>query len=199
MKLELRTEQLRKVRIAQMVPGVMYGKSIDSISVQASDKELKKALETYGKSMTFKVKIEGKTHFVYIKNIQTTILRPKEIIHFDLHRVSETDTLTNVIPLVFIGKEVFHTSKLYAQEEMTEVQAEYLPGHGVSKIEIDVSKLELGEFIQVKDIDLGENLKIIEDPEQVIVSIKEVTVVLDEDTDDEEGEIAIEAQEKSEE
>lgn len=198
MKLELRTESLRKVRESQMVPGVMYGKGIESISVQATDKELKMALAAYGKTMTFKVDVKGEMHFVYIKNVQTAILRPTTIIHFDLHRITATDKLTNLIPLVIIGKEVFHTSQLYAQEEMNEVQAEYLPGHGISSIEIDVSKLKLGETIQIKDLNVGDSVKIIEDPEQVVVSIKEVNVVLEEETeaDDEAIETTEEATEE---
>jgi hypothetical protein len=81
---------------------------------------------------------------------------------------------------------------------MNEVQAEYLPGHGISSIEIDVSKLKLGETIQIKDLNVGDSVKIIEDPEQVVVSIKEVNVVLEEETeaDDEAIETTEEATEE---
>ncbi|MBN2300588.1 MAG: 50S ribosomal protein L25 [Acholeplasmataceae bacterium] len=187
MKLELRTEPLRKVRLMNKVPGVMFGKSIESTSVQVDEKELKEALKTYGKSMTFKVKLDGKTHHVYIQNVETTILKPHEIIHFDLRRVSETERMTALIHIELVGKEVFFDSDLYIHEAINEVHAEYLPGHGISKIEIDVSKLQLGDVIRVKDLSIPSDVILKADPEQLVLDIREVKLVPEETEDEEEG------------
>jgi len=177
MKIELRTEKLNKVRKMNKIPGVMYGKSIDSVSIQVEDSEFREALKTYGKSMTFKAKLDGKTHNVFISNVESTILRPHDIIHFDLHRIDAKETVSVMIPIVISGKEVFHNTDMYIQEELSEILAEFLPGYGISKIAVDVSKMTLGDSIMVKDLEIDSNIKLKEDPEQVIVSVREVHIV----------------------
>lgn len=177
MNLELRTEKLNKVRKMNKIPGVMYGKSIDSVSIQVEDSAFRQALKTYGKSMTFKAELDGETHDVFISNVESTILRPHDIIHFDLHRIDASESVSVMIPIVIIGKEVFHDTDVYTQVELSEILAEFKPGFGISKIEVDVSKMVLGDVIMVKDLDVDSNITLKEDPEKVIVSAKEVHIV----------------------
>lgn len=186
MKLELRTEKLRKVRVMHKIPGVMFGKSIESTSIQVDEKEFKDALKTYGKSMTFEATLDGKKHQVYIQNVETLVLKPQDIIHFDLHRVAETETISAVLHIVLVGKEVFYDSGSFINEEMNEVHAEFKPGHGISKITIDVSKMKEGDVVRVKDLDVPEDVKIMADPEHVVLEIREVKLVPEETEEDEE-------------
>ncbi|MBU1094052.1 MAG: 50S ribosomal protein L25 [Firmicutes bacterium] len=176
MNLEVRVNPIRQVRNENKVPGVMYGKSFDSTSIQVEDKDLKEAIKAYGKNMTFKVKLEGKQHYVYIEHVETTVLRPHDIIHFDLRCVEAKEHVFAMIPVVLLGKESFYKSKLYPQEAMTEIQAEYLPGHGVAKFEVDVSHMKLGDTFKVKDLVLGKEIKVLDDPEHAIVTIREVHI-----------------------
>ncbi|MDI6452022.1 50S ribosomal protein L25 [Peloplasma aerotolerans] len=181
MKLELRTQKLREVRKQGYVPGVMYGKSIQSTSVQALDKDFKNALKEFGTSMTFKAKLDGKTHNVYIKNFQSNILKPSEIIHFDLHRVTATEKISAHIRIELIGKEQFHDTDVYPDLQLNEIVAEYVPGQGMSHIDIDVSNLVLGDVVYVKDLVIGENVTLKEDPDKAIVVMKEVHIVEEEE------------------
>ena len=196
MKLELRTEKLNDIRSKNLVPGVMYGKSIDSTSVQAEKSEVLEAIKAYGKNKTFKVRVDGKYHHVYIKDVQSNILNPHEIIHFDLHRVTPKETMTTQIPVVLLGKEAFFNKTLYASLELPEITAEYTPGSGVSSFDIDVSKLELGNEIKVKDLEVPKGITIKNDLNQTVVMMKEVHVVVEEEEKSvtEELEDALEAQ-----
>lgn len=173
MKLSLRTEKLNRVRAQKLVPGVMYGKSIDSVSVQTDDKDIKDALRTYGKNMTFQVELDGEVHNVYIKKIQSDILKPQEIVHFDLHCISATETITAQIPIVILGKEKFYQTQAYPQEGLSSIEAEFTVGNGMQNIEIDISDMEIGDAIHVKDLKLNENITVKNDPEDMIVLIKE--------------------------
>lgn len=197
MKLELRVDPIRKVRNENKVPGVMYGTSFKSTSIQVDDKELKEALKTYGKNMTFKVKLEGKQHFAYIQHVETVVLKPHDIIHFDLRCVGEKEMVSAMIPIVLIGKEVFHKSKLYPQEIMTEIHAQYLPGYGVQKVEIDVSHLKLGESIKIKDLVLENHIHLLDNPDHAIVTIKEVHIKVEEVEVDEDLESEVEEEEET--
>lgn len=177
MKLTVRTESLREVRKALMVPGVIYGKSINSVSVQANDKEFKEALSTFGKSMTFKAELDGTSHFVYIKKVSTNILRPKDIVHFELHAVAAKEMMSASIPIVLIGKEVFETGAIYVQQELDYISAEFLPGEGLAKVEIDVSKLKKGDTIYIRDLSLGHGIVIKNGLNEAVVMIREHTII----------------------
>lgn len=180
MKLQIRTESLRLVREAHQVPGVMYGKGISPVNVQVDEKEFKEALKKYGKSMTFKAELNGVTHDVYIKYTQGRILLPETILHFDLHRVSEKEMFKTTIPIQLLGKEAFHGQSYLLLQELDMLEVEFAPGQGLSKIEVDVSNLKIGDSIHVKDLNLGHGIVILQDMDQVIAHVKEHIVAEEE-------------------
>lgn len=172
MKVTLRTEPLRVVRAAHQVPGVMYGRSIDSISIQADINDVLSALKTYGKTETFKIRLDDKYHHVYFKAVQSNVLKPNEVIHFDLHRVTEKELVTGMVPIEMIGHEVFYNQKMFAELVKHEILATYSPVVGHAKLVVDVSKMELHDEKKLHDLNL-EGLEIKEDLNQTIVIIKE--------------------------
>lgn len=180
MKIELRTERLSEIRKKNLVPGVMYGKSIESTNIQVDQKELLEALDTYGKNMTFKARLDGKYHYVYIKSVQSRILKPKQILHFDLHRVTEKETFTSHIPITVVNFEKFTNKSIHFELVLNQVTAEYTAESGQTDIEIDVSKLNLGDKIHVKDLKVGEGVTILNHPEDIVLMIKETRVVEEE-------------------
>jgi large subunit ribosomal protein L25 len=193
MKVNLRTRPLREVRKERMIPGVMYGKSIDSTSIEVEEKAFKDALNEYGKSMTFKVTLDGKKHNVYIKNVQTDILKPDDIIHFELHRIAKDETVSAHIPVVIHGKEALEKRRLYIQSGLSEINCEYKSGSGIQHFEFDASEMEQDEAVYVKDIKIPDGVTIHEDPEHIVFIVKEAHQVLEEEETDEE---AVEAEEE---
>jgi large subunit ribosomal protein L25 len=188
MKINLRTRSLREVRKDRMIPGVMYGKSIDSTNIEVEEKAFKDALSEYGKSMTFQVELDGQIHNVYIKHVKTTILRPHDIIHFEFHRIAADETVSASIPVVILGKDELDKRRLYVQMGLSSIDCEYLSGSGISSFEFDVSEMEMDDSVHVKDLVVPEGVTVHEDPEQVVFSVKEAHEAPEEETEEaEEG------------
>ena len=185
MKVTQRKGSLAKIRKENFVPGVMYGRSIDSTSIQAPLKDVLEALKTYGRTQTFEINLDGKQHYVYFKAVQSNILNPNEIIHFDLHRVTTDEKVTARIPIEIIGQEVFFDQTIYPELVINDVLAEYSPVHGDAKIVIDVSKLELGDVLKLADLDT-KGLDIKDDLDQTVIVVKEVRAQIEETDEDEE-------------
>jgi large subunit ribosomal protein L25 len=183
MKVELRTEKLSEIRKRNLVPGVMYGKSIDSTNIQVDKQELLQALDTYGKTMTFKIRVDNKYHHVYIKNVQSRIIKPKDILHVDLHRVTPKETFTSQIPIEIINHDKFLNKQTYIEIVLNEVTAEYSPGHGLQAITIDVEKLELGDKILVKDLNIPKGMTLKHEDDELILMVKEAKIVEEEPAD----------------
>jgi large subunit ribosomal protein L25 len=181
MKLELRTNKLSEVRKANYIPGVMYGRSIESLSIQTEKPEFFEALKTYGKNKTFKVRVDSKYHHVYIKDVQSNVLHPNDIIHFSLHRVTPKESMIMEIPVNLLGKEVFFNDTLFPELVLSEISAEYIAGSGISSFDLDVSKLKLGDEIKIKDLVVPKGVTIKHDLDQTIVVIKEVRLAAEEE------------------
>lgn len=184
MKVTQRKGSLAKIRKENLVPGVMYGRSIDSTSIQAPLKDVLEALKTFGRTQTFKINLDGKEHHVYFKAVQSNILKPEEIIHFDLHRVTTDEKVVGRIPIEVIGHEVFFDQTIYPEQVINDVLAEYSPVQGDARIVVDVSKLELGDVLRLADLDT-EGLDIRDDLEQTVIVVKEVRQEVEETEDDE--------------
>ncbi|MCF7925777.1 MAG: 50S ribosomal protein L25 [Candidatus Izimaplasma sp.] len=125
MNIKKRVESGKKVREQKSVPGVIYGKGIDSVSVQAEYQEVKKTFNQYGRNMTFNIALDGDEHIVYIKDIQTDYMNTNEIIHFDLQKVSSSDTITSYVPLNLIGRDDRAKVGLVLTINLDEVEVEY--------------------------------------------------------------------------
>lgn len=191
MKLQERKESLRVVRQNQLVPGIMYGKNIEATSVAADYKEFIQHLNEYGKSMTFKVKLDGKTHQVYIKDVQVDPLNQRNIVHFDLIRVTATSTITAEIPVYLDNKEKVESRGMIVQQLLNTVETEYGVGKGIQAFHIDVSGLDQGDALYVKDIEVPEGLKILEGDEKMVVNVVMPTIET-EPTDEDEEEVEVE-------
>ena len=170
MKIEKRIEKINKIRNQGFVPGVLFGKTIDSTSIQAEYKELFETYKTYGKSKTFKVKLDNKTHQVYIKDIQLDTFKPSNIIHFSLLKITATDTMHAEIPVHPVGRSEVERKGLVLQVVIPTLEVEYPVGAGVNAIDVDVTKLDADHAIHVKDLILPEGFKLHLDPEAVVIN-----------------------------
>ena len=61
---------VRKLRVKEMVPGVIYGKDLEPINVCVDEKELRKVHLMAGTSSLIDVKVDGEDHTVIIREVQ---------------------------------------------------------------------------------------------------------------------------------
>ncbi len=192
MKLQQRNEPLNTLRSNNKVPGIMYGRNIEATSVAVDYKEFMQHLHDYGKSMTFNVKLDGKTHQVYIKDVQVDPLNQRNVLHFDLIRVTATSTITADIPVYLDHKEKVESRGMIVQQLINAVETEYGVGKGIQAFHIDVSNLEQGDALYVKDIEVPEGMKILEGDEKMVVNV--VMPTIEEEPSDEEDEEEVEVE-----
>lgn len=188
MNIEKRTKRLNEVRQSGFVPGIIYGKEFPATSVQVSELELVRAIQQYGTSKTFSILLDGKKHIVYVREYQNVYMDHNSYSHFDLVKVSQDDTLQSNVSLHFIGKELFTKSSLVFTTNLDEVEVEYNVGSGVSYLDVNVEGLTEDTPIYVKDLVTPKGIKVLSDPEQIVCSLNQATVMKEvEDDDEQEG------------
>ena len=181
LKAQVRTETGKRVakdlRNQGLVPANVYKGSKGAVSLQVIKKDLREVLSTKaGENVIITLKISGATDAqdktVLIKEIQREPIMD-EILHVDFGEISLTEMLEVNVPLVSKGEAVgVKVDDGVLEHIMWELQVECLPTNIPEKIDVDVSDMKIGDSIFVKNIVAPEGVKILNDGELIVVSVK---------------------------
>lgn len=180
LKAEIREEAgkkpAKKIRNEGFVPAVVYKEGEETVSLKINEKELAYVLRTKaGANVLIGLKIGGdksKERIVLIKEVQRHPIK-EQILHVDLQEISLTDKLTVDVPLVTKGDaEGVVKEEGVLEHVLWEIKVECLPVDIPGKIEVDVTSLKIGDSILVKDILMPAGVKILNAPDQTVVTVK---------------------------
>lgn len=165
------TSAARACRRQGLVPGIVYGKRIDSIPITLGSAELRKLLAK-GMSHIHRLKIEG-ANFEDRIMVQAIDRNPLtgEIIHIDLHRISMEDKVRLEVPIVLIGEEQLASTGLILQRQLREAAIESLPTDIPSQITFDVSDMQTGDTLLAGDLPIPDDVRLVTAPEEVVAVV----------------------------
>lgn len=165
------------LRNNKLIPAVVYKDGKDALKLQLAAKDLAGVLHTKaGENVIVTLKISGadskaKDKTVVIKEIQREPIK-SGILHVDFNEISLTEALKVNVPLSAHGEPEGKKEGGMLEHIMWELQIECLPTDIPEKIEVDVSKLKIGDAIYVKNITAPEGVKILTDPELIAMIVK---------------------------
>lgn len=170
------------------IPAVVYGKAVGSLPVEVSLRELRKFLggET-ARSKVLDLKITGdgweRQEKVLIKELQHDPLTGR-LIHVDFHQISLTEEVTTTVPVELSGEPAGIKKGGILQHQLREVEISCLPTAIPGAITVDVSGLDVGDTIFVRDLIVPEGVKVLADPDEVVATVVEAE---EEEAAEEEG------------
>ncbi|MCD6253846.1 MAG: 50S ribosomal protein L25 [Thermotogae bacterium] len=172
---EMKTSNAKKLRRQEMVPAILYGPDTqpEPIKVPLTRLESVLALATETTPVILNIasddgKVESKHAF--IKSIQRHKVTDR-IIHVDFYVPSETHKMHINIPVKFVGRSKGEEKGGVVDVVHHEIPCELLPKDLVDYIEIDVSGVDLGESLHVRNVRFPEGIKPLLDPDDVILAI----------------------------
>ncbi|OGW84346.1 MAG: hypothetical protein A2987_06950, partial [Omnitrophica bacterium RIFCSPLOWO2_01_FULL_45_10] len=183
LKAESRTgagkREAKALRAKGLIPAVVYKSGMKTaLSLQIALRGLEEVLHTKaGENVIITLKISGKDKTikdktVLIKEIQRDPVSEK-MLHVDFHEISLTEALKVNVPLAARGESIgVKADGGILEHVMWEVQVECLPTAIPEKFEIDVSNLKIGNAVYVKDLPAVEGVKILNDPELIVMIVK---------------------------
>ena len=166
----------RKLRSQDIVPASICSKGEDSQLVQVDKKEITKLL-AHATSEHVLVDLEiadgGKTsnRLALIQEVQHHAVR-RDIIHVDFHAVRADEVLHAAIPVEPIGEP--NGVKNFGgvmEVAIHELDVECLPKDLPEVIRIDVSALNVGESIHVRDLQLPEGVVAKASPDLTVIAV----------------------------
>lgn len=178
----------RAARRSGLTPGVLYGQKKDTLSIQIDNNKLKDLLKIEGiESSIINLALPGSPEeTIMIKEIQRDPVSRK-ILHTDLLRISLDEEVTTTIPIVTVGTSSGVSEEGGVEEfPLRELQIKCLPTQIPDQIEIDVSQMEIGDMIQVSDLDIPEGIEVIDNPETTVISVTAPTMIVEEEEEAEE-------------
>jgi len=190
----------RRLRSKDFIPAVIYGEKRDVRSIAVNSKNVLNILKSdSGENTLFHVVIEGETtrSAVMIKEYQLDPVSGK-LLHVDLIRVSMKDLIKVKVPIVHVGEcEGVKTDGGIIDFVMREVEVECFPADIPEHFAANITELRAGEVFRLKDLQVDEKIKILDDLELPILHIilprEEI-----EEVPEEEAEVTEEAAEEPE-
>jgi large subunit ribosomal protein L25 len=170
----------RRLRQQGFVPAIFYGGSTENIALAIKSIDLLKLRKEKKDHAFIKLIIDdgGKKleKLSLIKELQTQPLTGKQY-HVDFYEVDMKKKLAFDVTLNFTGKAIGVENGGELQHIKREVKVLCLPTDLPDHIDVDITAIEIGHSIKVKDIHIPEGLTHLDPPDAAVVSVAAVKVV----------------------
>ncbi|MGD8998260.1 MAG: 50S ribosomal protein L25 [Anaerolineae bacterium] len=166
--------KVKRLRREGWVPGVIYGREFESVSLQFDKYDLRHVLSQVGGSQLINIKIDNadEPESALLRDVQRDVITG-DLLHVDFYRVMMTETITTEIPLLTTGESpVVEQKQGILLHGISEIEVECLPGDLVDAIEVDLSDLtEVGQAILVEDLAVPSGISILTEADEMIARL----------------------------
>jgi len=188
----------RKMRQKGVIPGVVYGRKMEPIpvSIAASALALILQLGDYETELIDLSIDDGNPLDVLVKEAQFDHIGER-LLHIDFFRILKGTKLTVDVPIVIVGIAPGVKMGGMLQHNMRIAKIRCLPKDLIHEIEVDVSALEVGDSVHIRDIAVPDTIEILEELQRTIVTIlaKKGEEVAEVEEEEEEAEAEVTASE----
>jgi large subunit ribosomal protein L25 len=150
----------RRYRMAGLVPAVIYGRGNSAVPLTVSEADLQKIVRSKNEKHFIKIVLTGEKQLEKISMLKELQYEPlsRRIFHADFYEISMDHKITVDIPLTFTGTPVGVTNGGELQHSKRDLKISCLPANMPDYITVDLSGLDIGDSIKVKDIQLPEGV-----------------------------------------
>jgi large subunit ribosomal protein L25 len=158
----------RHLRKDGEIPAILYGHKEAVVPFTLSAAELMSAIRHHARVMD--LSFNGKSETAVIQEVQFDHLG-KDILHVDFKRVSKDERIEVSVSIELKGTAP-GTSSGVLEQPLHELDIECLAISIPESIKCNISALQLGQAIHVRDLVAPEGVKILNAPDAIVVQIK---------------------------
>ena len=183
----------RRLRKQNLVPAIIYGGNEEPTALSIRMNEMVKFLENEAFfSSILTIVIDGEEHQAVIKDLQRHPAKGFPM-HADFQRIIKGQKIHMNVPVHFVGREEAPGTKASGvlSTLVADLEIVCLPSMLPEYLEVDVSKMEIGDSLHLTDVVLPEGvilqeLEVEDFVDRTIANMQAPTVEeVDEDTEDE--------------
>ncbi len=187
----------KEARLADRIPMIYYGKSVDNHGFSVDYQDFRRAYEKGGRSTIMYFTNEKNEEFpILVQEIQYEPVTDK-IIHVDVMAVEMNKPITTQIPIVLTGiSPAVKEDGGILMHNKESIHIECLPKDLVSSIEVSIESLvDFHTSITVGDIKLPEGITLLDTEDINVATVSQPRAAVEEVSTPTESEVATEGEE----
>lgn len=153
----------RRLRRAGQLPAIVYGGDATPQNIQLNQEKVWVASQQeWFYSSIIDLEVDGKVQPVLLRDMQRHPYK-QVIMHLDFQRVNANEAIRVNVPLHLVNAELSPAGKsagVVLTQELNEVEIICLPGKLPESIEVDLSKIEVGDTVHLSEVVLPEGVEL---------------------------------------
>lgn len=158
-----------RLRREGKIPAIIYGRN-EPKAVAVEMREFNKKFHSVSENTIISIDIEGEKRDVIVKDYQDNPMTGI-IQHIDFYEIEKGKLLKTHVPIVCEGTSPGVKEGGILDITLHELEVECLPKDMPEQITVDISKLGLGAVFHIADLNVVEGIKILNNSDDVIVSV----------------------------
>lgn len=164
-----------RLRRRGLIPAIVYGgRDRTGVPIAVNQRHFQELLRTRGRNALIELRVRGEPETppqtVMIRELQREP-RHDQLLHIDFQRISLERKIRAEVPVVVLGEEELGRPDVVVQQLLRSIDVECLPRDIPEKIEVDVSDLEPGNQISVGDLVVPDGVEVLENPDEIVVTL----------------------------
>lgn len=164
----------RQLRSRGLIPAIIYGGKDKAMALQLAARDINAMMsQASGENVLVELEIagEGSSRTALVQEVQHSPVGG-DIRHIDFHAISMDEMIEAEVPLEPTGTPIgVKTFGGLLEQSMRTLAIECLPGDLPDRIRVDVSNLNIGDSIHVRDIQLPDGVKANTQPDLTVYSV----------------------------
>jgi large subunit ribosomal protein L25 len=169
-KREVLGKKVGALRRAGKLPAVLYGHGVKSTPIMLDAHEATLRLSHLTSSSLVMIELDGTVHPALVREKQRDYLKNR-LLHLDFQVISMTEKVTTKVGIELTGTApAVKEFSAVIVTVLNELEVECMPQDLPERVVIDISGLaEIGAGIHVRDVVISDQVKILDDPAEMIV------------------------------
>jgi large subunit ribosomal protein L25 len=160
------SQAAKRLRQAGQIPAVLYGHKEATVAVALSADAFTKAIRHGARVVD--LRFDGNLEKALIKDIQWDHLG-HDILHVDFERVGADERITVTVPIELRGIAAGASAGGLLDQPLHTLLVECPAISVPNSIRVNISELQVGAAIHVRDLHLPEGVKAMTDPDAIVV------------------------------
>lgn len=158
-----------RLRKEGMIPAVVYGHE-KTHTISINGREFSQKFKTISENTIITLKTPEGDHDVLVKDYQEDLLK-RRILHIDFYEIESGRVLRTHVPVHVTGSAAGVREGGILESGLHELDIECLPKDIPEVYTVDVTELQVGNSIHVSDLVKLEGVRILNSPDQLVVTV----------------------------
>lgn len=159
------SRQVARLRAEGFVPAVVYGGRKEPVNVRVSSWEIEQHIRHHHK--VFRLDVEGAREPAFLQEVQFDVLTDRPL-HLDFLRIDLSKPIVVTVEINYIGHPQGASRGGVLIKDMSDLAVRCLPEAIPESIDVHVAKIDLGDTIHAREVELPGGLELEVDPDAVV-------------------------------